>query len=392
MWIIEFLLILYFVYVVAYTLIFSVAALFYRERVKKTNVYSKFCVLIPSYKEDNVILDVAREALRQNYPSDRYDVVVIADSLKPETVRKLRELPILVKEVSFESSTKVKSMNAALDSLSGDYGYAVILDADNVMDLDFLKHMNDATASGYKAIQGQREPKNQETTLSFLDGVSEAVNNHIYRQGSVALGLSASINGSGIAFDYTLLKTKLAGMNSVGGFDRELELKLLLEGIRVYYYPRAVVFDEKTSKTEVFQNQRKRWISSQYFYLRKYFSAGMARLFKGDFSFFNSAVLRNIQLPRLINIGLLTIVTILFYFIQRFLFFGYLPWLILFIANAFAILIAIPRKMYSAQMVGSLFALPGIFIKMLLLMFKLKGANKRFIHTPHGASKAEPIR
>lgn len=386
MWVIEIILLVYFVYVVGYTFIFSVAAHFYKANVKKTDVYSKFCVLIPSYKEDNVILDVARRALKQNYPSDKYDVVVIADSLKPETVSKLHELPIIVREVAFENSTKVKSLNAALASLSGDYGYAVILDADNVMDVDFLKHMNDAGISGYKAIQGQRKPKNQDTTLSFLDGVSEAINNHIYRQGSVALGFSASINGSGIAFDYSVLKTKLADMNSIGGFDRELELKLLLDGISVYYYPLAIVLDEKTSKSEVFQNQRKRWISSQYFYLRKYFKSGMSKLFKGDYTFFNSSVLRNIQLPRLVNIGLLTLLTIAFSFIQSHLFVGYLPWLILFILNTVAILIAIPREMYSGQLLGSLFALPGIFFRMFLLLFKLRGANKKFIHTPHGVT------
>jgi cellulose synthase/poly-beta-1,6-N-acetylglucosamine synthase-like glycosyltransferase len=277
-------------------------------------------------------------------------------------------------------------LNAVLALLSDDYGYAVILDADNVMDVDFLKHMNDAGTSGYKAIQGQRKPKNQDTTLSFLDGVSEAINNHIYRQGSVALGLSASINGSGIAFDYMALKTKLADMNSIGGFDRELELKLLLDGIKVHYYPLAIVLDEKTSKSEVFQNQRKRWISSQYFYLRKYFKSGISKLFKGDYTFFNSAVLRNIQLPRLVNIGLLTTLTSAFSFIQSYLFFGYLPWLILFILNTVAILIAIPREMYSGRLFRSLFALPGIFVRMFLLLFKLKGSNKKFIHTPHSVT------
>lgn len=392
MLIIEIVLLAYFVYVVGYTFAFSLAAHFYKPKVKNADSYSRFCVLIPSYKEDNVIVDVAKRALSQNYPADKYDVVVIADSLRPETVSRLRTLPIIVKEVSFENSTKVKSLNAAFSSLQDRYDFAVILDADNVMDADFLTHMNDAGCSGYMAIQGQRKPKNEETTLSFLDGVSEAINNHIYRQGSVALGLSASINGSGVAFSYNMLKKKLADMNSIGGFDRELELKLLLDGIKVYYYPSAVVLDEKTSRADVFQNQRKRWISSQYFYLRKYFNEGMIKLFKGDFTFFNSSILRNIQLPRLVNIGLLTLLTIAFGLIQNHLYFGYSAWVVLFILNTLAILIAIPRDMYSGRLIGSLFALPGIFFRMSLLFFKLKGANKKFIHTPHGVtSNSEPV-
>jgi hypothetical protein len=60
-------------------------------------------------------------------------IVVIADSLQSATLSVLRELPIRVIDVSFESSTKVKSLNAALQALPDDYDYAVILDADNVM-------------------------------------------------------------------------------------------------------------------------------------------------------------------------------------------------------------------------------------------------------------------
>jgi cellulose synthase/poly-beta-1,6-N-acetylglucosamine synthase-like glycosyltransferase len=246
--------------------------------------------------------------------------------------------------------------------------------------------MSDVLNLGYKAVQGQRKPKNTDTTLSLLDGVSEAINNHIYRQGSVALGLSASINGSGVVFEYKLFKRKITTMTSIGGYDRELELLLLKEGVKVYYNEDACVYDEKVSQTHTFQNQRKRWISSQYHYLGKYFNEGMAALFKGDVTFFNSAILRNIQLPRLINIGLLTTLTFFFYFFKSELYFGYSIWIMLFTLNSFAILISIPKEYYSKKLISAIIQLPSLFIKMLVLMFKLKGANKKFIHTPHSVS------
>jgi cellulose synthase/poly-beta-1,6-N-acetylglucosamine synthase-like glycosyltransferase len=387
MWIVEIILLTYFVYVVVYTATFAWGGLFYRSTTHKTGDRKlRFCVLIPSYKEDAVILDGARKNLLQTFPAEQFDIVVIADSLQPETIVALRKLPIKVVEVSFESSTKVKSLNTALSQLPDTYDYAVILDADNVMASDFLESMNTILLQGHKAVQGQRKPKNLNNTLSFLDGVSEAVNNHIYRQGSAALGLSASINGSGIAFDFNLLKQKLSGMNSIGGFDRELELLLLREGIKVRYFKSAVVLDEKVSQTKAFQNQRKRWISSQYFYLRKYFGEGMIALVKGNFVFFNSAVLRNIQLPRLINIGLLTILTAALFPLRGYLHFGYLIWFILFVINTSAIFISIPREFYTRQLLVSIASLPGIFFNMFLLLFKLKGANKKFIHTPHGVA------
>ncbi|MCB0494111.1 MAG: glycosyltransferase family 2 protein [Cyclobacteriaceae bacterium] len=387
MWIIELIIIIYFIYIVLYTCVFAIAGLFYKLPSKiDSNEKKKFCVLIPCYKEDVVILDVAKKALEQSYPSEYYDVVIIADSLQPKTINALQQLPLKVVEVQFENSTKVKSLNFALQSLPSNYDYAVILDADNVMKYDFLEIINGTLSPSIKAIQGQRQPKNQNNSLAILDGVSEAINNHIYRQGTVSLGLSSSISGSGVVFSFETLKEKLSTMSSIGGFDRELELLLLKDGITVNYHLDAIIYDEKVSQSKTFQNQRKRWISSQYFYLKKYFREGMVALLKGDFKFFNSSVLRNIQLPRLINIGLLTVLTFGLFFLKDHLFFGYLIWISLFIINTFSILISIPKDFYNKKLLQAIFRLPGIFINMVLLLFKLQGANKKFIHTPHGVA------
>lgn len=381
--IIESLLLLYFGYVVAYTFIFSVAGLFYKNPpLLNTGKFLRFAVFIPSYKDDSVIVGVAEKALQQNYAKEFYRVVVIADGLLPETIAKLKQLPIDVVQVKFDVSTKVKSLIEALKPRD-DFDYAVILDADNVMYADFLEKLNAAHQLGYEAIQGQRLPKNSQNELSFLDGLSEAINNHIYRQGTVALGLSCSISGSAISVNYKTFKSIMLGMTSVGGFDREMELLLLQRNIKVQYLKSAGVLDEKVQKDQVFDNQRKRWISSQYHYLAKYFKSGMTALFKGNFTFFNSAVLRNIQLPRLVNIGLLGVFTVALFFVRHYLYFGYEIWLmyagLMFIGIAFSI----PKEYYTADLLKALFKIPGIFFRMFLLLFKLKGANKKFIHTPH---------
>jgi len=390
MWVIELLLLSYFIYVVAYTALFSTAGVFYRAPTfKKNSNPCNFCVFIPCYKEDGVILEVARRALNQDFPQTNYSVVIIADSLQQTTLEKLHTLPLKVIEVSFESSTKVKALNFALNLLEDKFDYAVILDADNVMKEDFLTSMNDILAADVMAVQGQRKPKNKNNSLAILDGVSEAINNHIYRQGTVALGMSSAISGSGVAFHYATFKKHLSTMNSIGGFDRELELLLIQDGHKVGYLKDAIVFDEKVSQTGAFQNQRKRWISSQYHYLRKYFWRGIYALVKGEFAFFNSSVLRNIQLPRLLNIGILTLLTFTFFFFKERLFFGYSIWLILFSVNTMAIFIAIPREFYSYDLAKAILRLPVIFLKMFTLLFKLKGANKKFIHTPHTVNSNE---
>ena len=76
-------LLLYFIYTVSYSLVLSIAAFFYRSPTssRKSNV-CKIVVLIPAYKEDWVIVDAAQQAINHDYPEDKFDVVVIADSLQ----------------------------------------------------------------------------------------------------------------------------------------------------------------------------------------------------------------------------------------------------------------------------------------------------------------------
>ena len=385
MHIIELILLSYFGYVSLYSFMLSLAGLFYKNiKAPEANTLRKVAVLIPAYKEDQVIPDVAAQALEQNYPSYFFDVVVIADSLKASTLEKLRTLPIKVVEVSFEKSTKVKALNRAMQVIGDDYDCALILDADNIMERDFIRKMNNLFDLGYSAIQGRRDPKNENTPIALLDGLSETINNFIYRQGHVSLGLSASLNGSGMIFDYTIYEEIMSGMDSVGGFDRELELKLLNRDIKVYFAKNIIVYDEKVTSQEVFERQRKRWISSHFFYLRKYFFEGWTNLFKGNMAFFNSAVLRNIQLPRLLNLGLLTIITFLSIIFSAYLTFNPLLWIVLLILNILAMVFAVPRRFYNIKLLKSIRLIPQLFFKMFLLLFKLKEANKTFIHTPHG--------
>ena len=157
----------------------------------------------------------------------------------------------------------------------------------------------------------------------------------------------------------------------------------MLRGVKVAYLKSAGVLDEKVQKDQVFENQRKRWISSQYHYLAKYFGKGMKALFEGNFTFFNSAVLRNIQLPRLVNIGLLGILTIGLFFVRAYLYFGYEVWLSFSALMILSIAISIPREYYTMDLLRAFLKVPGLFLRMLKLLFRLKGANKKFIHTPH---------
>ena len=384
--IIESLLLLYFIYVSLYNLILSSAGLFYsppkKEKAEKLN---RIGVFIPAYKEDGVIVEVAQKALEQSYPTELYRVIVIADSLQESTLHKLNALAIDLCVVSFEKSTKVKALNKAFETYN-DFDLGVILDADNVMEKDFLHKMNASFESGHTVIQGKRIAKNKNTHFAVLDGLSETINNHIFRKGTTQVGWASSLIGSGMAFEFGLLRKTLGTMVSIGGFDRELEVRLLLQGHKAYYVSNAEVEDEKVDNPEVFENQRKRWISSQFTYLKTFFKPGMKAFFRGRFSVFNSTILRNIQLPRVLNLGLFTILTAATLLLSSYLILPTLYWITAYALFVLSFIFAVPLSFYKKDFFLALTQVPKAFLIMFSLLFKLKGANKTFIHTPHSSN------
>jgi cellulose synthase/poly-beta-1,6-N-acetylglucosamine synthase-like glycosyltransferase len=391
LYILELLVYSFFAATVAYTLFFSIAGHFKGSQPKTdANIFHRVAILIPAYKEDSVITGAAKSMLLLDYPKLRYEVYVIADQLKSSTIETLKRLDIHVVEVSFEKSTKTKSLNHCLSLMDRSaFDMILISDADNVLERSFLKNVNNAFAQGHRAIQGRRVAKNAETNMAVLDGASEAINNHIFRQGPSNLGLSASLIGSAMAFSTKDVTDALASIQAVGGFDKVLQLGIIEKGNTIHYLPNAIAYDEKVSTHTNFQNQRKRWLYSQYRYLGNFFGKAMLMLIKGNVDYFNIAVLHNLFLPRVLNLGLLPILIGISFLLHDYLVITPLSWAILFGGYTLALALALPKKYYSWKVMVALAALPKGFLGMFTLLFKLKGADKQFIHTTHAQAEVE---
>jgi cellulose synthase/poly-beta-1,6-N-acetylglucosamine synthase-like glycosyltransferase len=370
-----------------YIFLFSFGGLFYKQRpypISATN--RKIAVFIPGFKEDEVIAEVAKAALMQNYSSEFYDVIIIADSFERETILRLRELPIKVIEVAFEKSTKSKALNKAMEQIKDRYDIAVILDADNIMANDFLTKINGAFEKGCIAVQGHRSAKNMNTSLAVLDAISEEINNHIFRKGHRVFGLSSAIIGSGMAFRYDYFKQLMTTVKAVGGFDKEIELKMLKAGHKIDYLDDAYVYDEKVSKADVFSNQRRRWLSAQLHYFRLDFLNSLKDLFlKGNIDYFDKA-LQFIQPPRILLLGAIILLGAIFSIADILLSDSFLfleLWGIVMFLCVLAFLFAVPGSFYNLKTARAILSLPKGMLLMLGSLLKIKGANKQFIHTKH---------
>jgi cellulose synthase/poly-beta-1,6-N-acetylglucosamine synthase-like glycosyltransferase len=365
-----------------YVLFFGTASIFYKQPEDVENDKKrKFLVLIPAYKEDVVIVPVVKDALLQNYPKELYDVIVIADSLQQDTIKELKSIPpVGVIEVKFDLSTKAKSINKALEMVEDNYDAIIVLDADNLMETSFISKVNDDMNRGYKAIQGHRVAKNKNTSLAILDGISEEINNSIFRKGHVVFGLSSALIGSGMAFEYNLYKELMADIDSFAE-DKELEFKLFQQHQNISFLNDAYVFDEKISKANAFVDQRSRWIAYQLIYAKRFFFPAIwAFLTKANFDYLDK-VLQQLLPPRILLLGLtFTIGTLSTIFNEGFL---WDAWIVCVLMVFVGILISIPKHLYNLKTFKALMDLPlGLFL-MILSIFRFKHARKHFNPTPH---------
>lgn len=385
LYILEILCFLVFAINVLYLFIFSLASRWGKrtKQTAKADRYRKIALLIPAYKEDAVISECVDSCLNQQYPKDKYDIVVISDRMKKATNDRLLSMGIKLIEVFFENSTKAKALNHAMSQLD-QYDIAVVLDADNTIFPDFLSQINDIFGvESTKIVQAHRCTKNTNTNLAILDATSEEMNNSIYRQGHVNLGLSAALIGSGMAFEYDLFKRTMLTIDAVGGFDRALELTLMKEKMRILYLPDTHVLDEKVQYHNDFSRQRRRWLSAQLHYMRRNIKEIIPAVKARNIDLCDK-IFQQMSMPRLLLLGFLGIITITLSFVEFHL---SVKWWILLALLSFTLFTAIPKKLVTKRLFRALLEVPYTFLLMALNLFRLKGANKKFIHTKHGIQK-----
>jgi cellulose synthase/poly-beta-1,6-N-acetylglucosamine synthase-like glycosyltransferase len=351
---------------------------------------SRICVLMPVYKEDAVILETSQAALAHQYDGT-FQVVAIADGLQPATVQTMQRQGIGVVEVQFERSTKGKALLQALSVLPASaYDIAVVLDADNVMGRGFLNEVNKAFAAGYRVVQAHRTAKNQGTAFALLDTCNEEINNHIYRKGPFAVGLSSALIGSGMAFEYGYLQRLLTGIGETVGEDKELDFRIARDQQKICYLDDVYVYDEKIENAQVFTQQRTRWLASQWEFLKKYAGQGIPALLGGNVEFFNKVV-QAFLVPRtllLALLGLLVGASSVAWLLGLRLGPSPLVWGGLLATLAATLLIALPARLYNRQVLAAVMRLPYAIWCMCLALLRIRRTKTSFLATPHKAGTA----
>ena len=377
----------------AYVCFFAVISLFYSK--DDTFIYNRsphlvgkdlrrFLILFPAYKEDRVIVNSIEQFIYQDYPQDHYTVAVISDHMQPETNKQLSKLPIRLLQPTFEKSSKAKAMQYAINTLEEQsnkqncFDYVVVLDADNVVQPSFLSQLNVLCNSGYEAIQCHRCAKNTNNDVAVLDGVSEEINNTLFRKAHNRLGLSSALIGSGMCFKYDLFH-KNVFMLTTAGEDREMEALLLRQDVFIKYAADIHVFDEKVSNQDNFQRQRMRWMTAQIQSLLSMLPEMPHAFLHRNINYIDKTI-QQALIPRSMLIMILGFMSVLMTIVAPV---WSVKWWILFGCFGISLFIAIPGPLRFRSF-SKVFAIPGLVLRMVKNILHIDHKNTDFIHTEHG--------
>ena len=368
---------------VVYVLFFAVASKFNSGKTQRrpracNDRRHTFLVLFPAYNEDNVITTSVSAFLNQDYPADHYHVAVISDHMRNDTNNKLSLMPITLHKPVFENSSKAKALQYAMANCDRRYDFVVVLDADNVVNSDFLIRLNTACQYGYSAIQCHRLAKNTDNDIAVLDGLSEEINNTIFRKAHNNIGLSSALIGSGMCFDFKWF-TDNVRLLSTAGEDKELEALLLMQGTYIKYEEDIAVFDEKVASKDNFQQQRRRWMTAQIQCLSSMLPHVPAAIRQGNIDYIDKTV-QQMLIPRSILIAAilffagLSLVAVPVWSMK---------WWALLAVLCLSVIMSIPGNKRFGTTLRKVTAMPNLVWKMLANIRHIDKNDTTFTHTRH---------
>ena len=236
----------------------------YKKETCTADPQNVFAVIIPAHNEENVISALVENCGQLDYPKEMYDIFVVADNCTDNTAQVAVAAGATVwKRLNDRERGKGYAMEWAFNrlySLPKQYDAVVVIDADNLVSLNYLRIMNQRLLQGDKIIQGYLDSKNPDDTwITRSIHVGYVITNRFWQLAKYNLNLSCALGGTGMCISVDMLRKFGWGANSLTE-DLEFQVKALLNGFRVTWAHEAKVFDEKPLTMKQSMQQRQRWM------------------------------------------------------------------------------------------------------------------------------------
>lgn len=234
-----------------------------KDKPMLENKQNRFMAIIPAHNEAGVIANLIESLKKQDYPKELYDIYVIADNCTDNTAKIARDAGAIVYE-RFDSTKKTKgyALNWFLQQKieeDAPYDAFCIFDADNIVDVIFIKNMNKKLCQGEEVVQGYRDIKNPtDSWVASGYAIFYWMMNRFYHLARYNLGLSPLINGTGFMVKFDVIKPD-GWQTKTLTEDIEFSLKHIIKGKKLGWATDAIVYDEQPVGFKQSWTQRSRW-------------------------------------------------------------------------------------------------------------------------------------
>ena len=239
-------------------------------------------VLIAARNEQAVIGELIDSIRAQSYPQELIDIFVGADNCTDSTAETARSHGAQVfQRHSRDGVGKGYVLNFILRKLAQQkryYDAYIVVDADNILDKDFVSAICSCLDDGYDIATCYRNSKNYgDNWISAGCGLWFLRESRYLNGARAVIGSSCAVSGTGFVFSRRVLE-------KCGGWhffllteDIEFTIDNVVSGIKIGYCPNAVIYDEQPVSFRQSWRQRTRW-SRGYIQV---FARYAGRLFRG---------------------------------------------------------------------------------------------------------------
>jgi 1,2-diacylglycerol 3-beta-glucosyltransferase len=244
---------------------------------QNTGVLPRFRVVVPAHNEATGIARTVTSLRALSYPTDRFDVVVVADNCTDGTADIARAAGArVIERIDDTQRGKGYGLAYAFERLLAEpavaWDAAVVVDADTVVTPQLLGAFAARLAAGEQAVQCTYLPTPPTGRLGVITAVAFTAFHVVRSTARERLGLSAGLRGNGMAFSRTLLGTVPHHAFSRTE-DVEFGVQLGLRGIRVAYVADAAVYGDMPEDRRAAAVQRSRWIGGRIEIARRHVPA-----------------------------------------------------------------------------------------------------------------------
>jgi 1,2-diacylglycerol 3-beta-glucosyltransferase len=234
-------------------------------------VLPRMLILIPAHDEE-ILIDACLESLqRLAYPSDRRDVLVVADNCTDATAARVRSRGITCLERTDATQRgKPWAIAWALERITvSDYEAIVILDADSLIDARFLHAIARRSPLASKVVQGYIDVSNpEESAVTRMARVWSAVRFDVINAVKVRAGLNVPLGdgmciGSGVLAEHGWSAFSLSET-------WEIYASMTAVGVRCVGASDAHLSAQEARSLKQSASQRKRWTAGRLAVLARY--------------------------------------------------------------------------------------------------------------------------